>query len=638
MLGLRLCFARTSARGVLAFVLGVALVARGAAVTADPSASPPPVRGLDPFETRFLAVPSASGALATSRALNAVQHFAGSPGDYRIAAYMRDRLRDAGFEAQLESYTGRIDTPKNLSLALVDADGSEHPFDLREGPVAGDPDGTRADAGLPFNYGSGDGDVRAPLVYAGRGRETDYAALASAGVDVKGAIVLVRYGAQFRGLLAERAQTHGAAGVIFYSDPADDGFGKGKVFPDGPYRPATSVQRGMVGDEPLNIPTLPVTATTAQALLATIDGTPPATPTDWKGALPVSYALGTSAHLVHLVVALDRRVGTMWNTVGILRGQTAQSVILGGHRDAWVYGVTDNGAGISTVIEVARAFGAMRKTGWVPRRTIVVAGWDAEEIGELGSQAYVNAHLADLKANCVAYLNADENVTGPSFGSDAAAAIANVVQGAARDLGIDAKPPGAPGGGSDHTTFLHGPGIPTAQIGFDGPLGAYHSSYDDLRFAQTIDPGFALHRKAAQVLGLIALRLTQDTPLPYRFRAYASTMKDADAKLVASANDAEKAQLAKLDRPLTNFDAATTFYDSASGEHTDPVTALAATRLLDPLLYGSIGYARSAFPAIAAALAAHDTAALSGAVDAATRDDLTAATSDLMRFAHSGAR
>lgn len=619
------------------------------------------------LEARFLPVPSAGGALADARFINSAAHYAGTPSDYRLAVYMRDRLRSYGFDADLEPAKVRIDTVQTLALQLLGRLRTVT-FDLREMPERKDADGSRPDAGIPFNYGSADGDVRAPLVYASRGLDRDYATLSRAGVSVRGALVLVRYGAQFRGLLAMRAQQHGAAGVVFYSDPQDDGFARGPTYPDGPWRPVGAVQRGAMSPG-LRIPTLPVTALTAKALLAAMIGRPG--PHGWSGALGVRYVLGRTRSGVHLVVKLRRRQGTIWNTVGRLKGSDpSEMVILGGHRDAWVYGVTDNGSGITTLLQAAHGLGDLHAHGWTPRRTIVIAGWDAEEIGELGSRAFARAHAQALKRQCVAYINADENVAGPLFGADAAAALAEGVVGATRAVaapdgraaggggtgggrGVSvydrwraqslhpapARPgrvarlvtgapwPDTPGGGSDHEVFLFDLGIPTAQVGFGGPLGVYHSAYDDLRFATTIaDPGFQRHRAAARLLGVLTLRLANAPAAPYRFEAYAAALQAGvraiDARQSAGVDEpglrALRSSIGRFLAAAARFDAAhksagarTSYAAARSGRPSgDDDRALAAVQLIDTAVYGAVGYSQSAFPKIAAALKANDRAAI----------------------------
>jgi hypothetical protein len=316
----------------------------------------------------------------------------------------------------------------------------------------------------------------------------------------------------------------------------------------------------------------------------------------------------------------------MWNTIGVLHGKTGDEIVLGGHRDAWVYGVTDNGSGIATLLEIARAFGAFAKAGGPPERTIVICGFDAEEIGELGSRAFIRVHRADLERHALAYLNADEVVTGTTFGDDAAGALAQLVTGAARSLGIAHVPehPAIPGGGSDHASFLFapGPGIPTAQVGFGGRLGTYHSAYDDLRYALAADPGFTRHRIVAQVLGLIALRLSE-TPRPLRFTPYVDQLRDAQAKLltdaaVARIGGADPNIFGPLDAAIAHFSAAASDLDSDPAKR--PLFAqIAATRAVDRALYGATGYGDVAFPAIRAALAEGNSADVGTAAAAVTK-------------------
>lgn len=602
-----------------------------------------PIRNFSPqsamlergFESTFLDIPSAEGALDHVRFLNQQSHYPGSEGDYNVAVYMRDRLRAYGFDAELEPFRARIDTPKKLVLQLITSPKQIQGFDLHEGTDPADPDPARPDAGLPFNYGSGDGDVRAFLVYVNRGLEEDYATLAKAGVPVRGRIVLIRYGAEFRGLLAQRAQDQGAAGVIFYSDPKDDGFARGAVYPDGPFRPAGSVQRGSVSKEPLRIPTLPVSSTTATALLWNISGQPAAS--SWDGALSAPYVYGTSKATVHLQVVMKRSIQTIWNTIGKIAGtDPQQSVVLGAHRDAWVYGITDNGSGVSTVLEAARGLGYLHRSGWRPKRTIILAGWDGEDIGELGSTNYVRVHQNELRGGCVAYINADENVSGPRFGASAAAAIASEITGATRavedpqttqislfDRWLKNSQTAAhnrylreptvstPGGGSDYEPFLFELGIPIANAGFGGPLGVYHSAYDDLKFATTIaDPHFTLHRAMAQVLGIVVMRLADSDTIPYRFSPYVPVLRESAAGLEARAQAMGlRPDIRPLRVAIERFAQHANNYDRRVNAGTDGIAAaLSAVHLLDTAVYGANGYASTAFPKVTAAVASGNAA------------------------------
>lgn len=593
------------------------------------------------YESTFLDIPSAQGALDHSRYLNQSAHYAGTWGDHQAAIYMRDKLASYGFTATLETFPARVDTPKKLQLELLSRPRQR--FNLVEAADPGDPDTGRADAGIPFNYGSGDGDIIAPLTYVNRGLEEDYALLERSNVTVRGKIALIRYGAQFRGLLAKRAQDHGAAGVIFYSDPKDDGFSRGPVFPEGPYRPAAAVQRGSVenarmGLPRLRIPTLPVSATTATALLSDMTGA--GAPVSWDGALSAPYALGQTKSSVHLTVEMHRSIQTLWNTVGKLPGTIpSQSVILGGHRDAWVYGVTDNGSGISTLLEAARGLGYLHGTGWKPKRTIVIAGFDAEEIGELGSIEYVRAHQNELRAGCIAYINADENVSGSQFGATGAAALAGDLIGAARSVTDpttthialfdrwlkDSRAQShnryltqpvvrTPGGGSDHESFLFGLGTPIAEVGFFGPLGVYHSAYDDFKFASTIaDPQFTLHRTAAQLLGLLALRLADSDGLPYRFSPYVPVLREGAAAIEATALGAgQHPEILGLRQAIERFAVAARAFDRNPAAH-DSSAGLQAAQLLDLQAYGAAGYASTAFPKLSGAIAQNSPAATNAA-------------------------
>jgi len=614
------------------------------------------------LERSFLDIPSAAGANEEAQRINKEPHYAGTPGDYALAVYMRDQLRSFGFESALESFTARVDTPQSLVLEVQNtafrpqkllvksrAVPSTLDFDLRELPDLADPDTSRDSPTLPFNSGSGDGDVIAPAVYVNRGLDDDYQTLGRAGVNVRDAIAIIRYGAQFRGNLALRAQQHGALGVIFYSDPKDDGATRGAVYPSGPWRPLSAVQRGSVG-EGITIPVLPISPANAQLLLGAIGGKPG--PDGWGGTLPVRYPLGTSTKFVHLVVKMERKTTTLWNTVSRLRGGQfpSESVVLGAHRDAWVYGVTDNGSGIITMLEIARGLGYLAQSGWRPARTIVIAGWDGEEIGLLGSRAYVAAHHDELAHGCIAYINADENVAGPAFNASATAAIgANIVDvtrsiddpsAQARtifdrwieaerrvDRGARIATPSiaAPGGGSDHESFLGGLGTPVANVGFGGPVGVYHSAYDDYQFASTFaDPGFALHRTAAQIDGLLAMRFADAEAAPYLLAPYVGTMRTAYAEFQArSERDAMSVDLTPLRSAIDRFASVAINADSAlaristSGARvpTDLTTReLSSIQRLNGLVYGVNGYEATAFPTLSAAFATRQRPQIAAAV------------------------
>jgi N-acetylated-alpha-linked acidic dipeptidase len=570
-------------------------------------------------EAAYLRVPSSAGASASSRVINQVMHYAGTPGDYRMAVYMRDTMRKYGLKAWIEEVSATVYTPRVLQLQLLTP--SPVTFDLHDEKIAADPDGSRPDAGLPFNAGSGNGDVRARAVYVSRGLEADYQTLARAGVSVNGRIAIVRYGAEYRGNLAARAQAHGAAGVILYSDPKDDGYGKGPVYPNGPYRPSGVVQRGTVAHDSgaLAIPTLPVSANTAAKLLANatgVDGPP-----GWAGDLHVHYTVGTTRAPVHLHVEMNARRTTLWNTLGEVTGSDpSQMVILGGHRDAWVYGVTDDGSGISTLLEVARGLGRVAQNGWKPKRTIRIAGWDAEEIGELGSGGYVKAHRDELRAGLIAYVNTDEAASGPTFGVAAAGALDGVVGSTVTQvLQIQNPQIDAPAGGSDFESFAYTLGTPIVDIGFNGPLGTYHSPYDDYRYASLYaDPGFVHHRTIAQTIGLMAIRLADAQGLLYRFTPYVASLRDGQKTMQRDASAAGVTVGAGLADAIARFASAAQAYDAAGRD--GGAQALQAAQRLDLVAYSANGYASVAFPTISKAIATKSQANVDAALQTTTSE------------------
>ncbi len=561
-----------------------------------------------PLEALLLDVPTVAGTLADARRLNAESHYASTPGDYHIATWMRDQLAADGFDATLEPFTHDVPFSQKLGLEILTGGKKNISLPLDEQPIARDPDGTRRDAGPPFNAFSGNGVVVANVIDAGHGTDADYAALAKRGLDVRTRILLIRYGAQFRGELARRAQQRGARGVLFFSDPAGrDGSMHGPAYPDGPYRPLGSVQRGSLGEPQLTIPTLPITAINAARIIAGMKD-------------------GITVKPMRLTVKMKvKHNATLWNTVGILPGKDpTHMVVIGAHRDAWVYGVTDNGSGIATVLEAARALGFLYRSGWRPQFSIVVVGFDGEEVDELGSRAYVRAHEGALQNGCIAYINADEDATGQIFHASGAAALADTIDAATMAIADPAQPTRTlyerwegqphgvqvrgPGGGSDFEAFQYDLGIPTIDMGFGGVFGVYHSSFDDLMYAQTqADPGFVNHRTMAQLVALLAMRLASGT-VPYRLSAYPPRMRAALAALTARARASDLTPIATALRRFTYV------ADRADQRGMNGSALITATQRLDKLFYGRNGYAAVAFPDVSAALASGRRAAISAAV------------------------
>ncbi len=572
--------------------------------------APAPSRAaLTTNEQYVLDAMTSSRALEDARRLNQESHYASTPGDYHIARWMQDVLSGAGFNATLETFTHDVPFARQLELQSYRGKNAWEKFGLDETPIPSDPDGTRSDAGPPFNAWSGSGAVIANIVDAGHGMPDDYAALASKHIDPRTRIVLVRYGREFRGLLAKRAQDHGARGVLFFSDPHDrDGSLRGPAYPDGPYRPLGAVQRGSLGQGQIAIPTLPITATNAQRILNDMR----------NGITQTPFRLAVSMLVKHNV--------QLWNTVGVLPGKDpTHEIILGAHRDAWVYGVTDNGSGISILLDVARALGAMYKSGWRPQYSIAIVGFDGEEVGEIGSEAYVREHRRAIESGCLAYINEDEATTGQTFGAMSAAALENLVVPITRSIpdpsstekvplyyrwqhqsaGVTVR---GPGGGSDFEAFLYDTGVPVMEYGFGGVFGVYHSGFDDLKYAITqADPDFINHRAVAQLVALTTMRLASGS-VGYSFMPYVAHMRSELAALPGGQD--RSTDLTPVRSAIGRFAESAAAIDRRGGDGNQEISIL---HRLNKLFYGRNGYAAVAFPDLNAALATGNGGAISAA-------------------------
>ncbi len=509
-------------------LFGIAACLLCMATAAPARAAEPPLYGFDQpgsareldLEQTFRTLPTAQGAAVSLSALTAHARFDGSWGDDESAHWLVDQLRSLGWQTQLAPFPAPLEWPRRIEVELLAPHRVR--FDLRESADANDPAAPRADAGIPFAYGSPDGDVRAPLVYAGRGTPADFAALARAGVEVKGAIALLRNGAGYAGDVAQAAERAGALGVILYPDPADDGAGRGATVPAGPWRPMGSARRTNVTTRvPLRIPVLPVTPAVAQRLLDTIPGAP--------------SKLGRGA-LVHLDVLLKRRTARLTNVVAMLPGQDPNvSVVIGAHRDAWAYGAADDASGIATLVEVARGLGYLYRAGWRPRRTIVVAGLDGAEIGLTG--AYALAFDRQLPGRIAAYIDCDACVTGARFEAGALAPLVSLLRASAAAVpdGGGSTLAARWGGGTslplttgDAAIFAYEAGVATLDVRFAGPYGVDGSAFDDARWMDAFgDPNYARHRELAQVIGTVALRFADAASLPQRWSAYDPTLDAA---------------------------------------------------------------------------------------------------------------
>lgn len=412
----------------------------------------------------FLAVPDAALAGQHLKTLTAEPHIAGSAEDYKTALYVAEKFKAAGLATQIVEYRVLMNLPKKILVEAFGADGKQlmsGPSPEHVGPeFGGDPFQDDARITPAFNGASPSGDVTAEAVYANYGTPADFQKLADLGVSVKGKIVLVRYGANYRGIKVYDAQRAGAAGVLIYSDPADDGYARGDVYPKGPYRPDTAVQRGATSFLPIysgdpttpgvaatpelpdsqriapdklqnnwpSIPVNPLSYHDAAPILSALGG--PNVPHEWQGALPFAYHTGQTGDkvTVHMHLEQDTKLRTIWDVVGSIDGtDTVQKddwVVAGNHRDAWVYGAVDPNSGTAAMLETAHGLGALLKSGWKPERRVVLCSWDAEEEGLIGSTEWVEAHMNQLE-HAVAYLNTDVAVSGPNF---TAAAVPSLMQ------------------------------------------------------------------------------------------------------------------------------------------------------------------------------------------------------------------
>ena len=603
------------------------------------TASPAKVFGYADFgqqakwDADFMAVPDAKLAGEELKILTAEPHWASSPEDKKTADYVAEKFKAAGLDTRIDEFRVWLNKPVKIEITATDASGTQ----LMSGPTpehvdpkayGGDPfqDDPRI---LPaFNGSSPSGDVTADVVYANYGTLADFDKLKQLGVDVKGKIVIVRYGQNFRGVKVYIAQQRGAAGVIIYSDPADDGYVRGDKYPRGAFRPDSGVQRGSVQFLPIyagdpttpgiaatpdlpeskremdaakmnqpSIPSNPLSYKDAAPILEALDG--PATPRDWQGGLPFTYHLGgTGAVKVHMLLQQDYKLRTIWDVVGTIEGtdpdQKEDWVVAGNHRDAWVYGAVDPNSGTAAMLEAVHGLGALLKQGWKPKRRIVICSWDAEEEGLIGSTEWAEGHANHL-AHAVAYFNTDVGVSGPNFNASAVPSLKEFVRDVTRQVqspkggtvyeqwqksqaenprrrGTAANPAmaaanttnaegvrvGDLGSGSDYTPFIQHLGVPSTDIGSDGPYGVYHSVFDNYNwFIKNADPTFVYEQQQARVFGLEILHMADADVLPYDYKTYGNDvvgyLKEAQKR---AAEDHMQVSFSEADAAAARFVAA----------------------------------------------------------------------------------
>jgi N-acetylated-alpha-linked acidic dipeptidase len=578
------------AAGIFATLMACAAAAdSGVGATDMLGFSPTSAAAMSQLETRFDADLSAADLRNWMERLASAPNHVGSAHDEANAEFILEQFRSWGWNAEIEQFSVLYPTVREESVELV---SPTHVIaKLREPAVLGDSTSQQTDAELPpYNVYGADGDVTADLVYVNQGMPDDYAELERQGLSVKGRIVIVRYGGGWRGLKPKLAYEHGAVGCLIYSDPRDDGYGAGDVYPAGGYRPPDGVQRGSVQDltlysgDPLTpgvgatrdakrlaigdartilkIPVLPISYADATPLLAALGGR--VAPPTWRGGLPFAYHLGPGPAIVHMKVLSNWNQKPIYDVIAKIRGtqEPERWIIRGNHHDAWVFGATDPMSGQVALLAEAKAIGKLVKEGWRPRRTLVYASWDGEEPGLLGSTEWVEAHASELQAKAVLYVNSDTNsrgildvegshalqhsineiaddvqdpATGASVRARAGAArrVLAYESGRTAESGEDVLL-GALGSGSDYTPFLQHLGVSSLNVEFRGEAeyGVYHSAYDSFdHFRRFVDPNFEYGIALARVAGRIALRAAQADLLPARESDFAASAAGYDEEL-----------------------------------------------------------------------------------------------------------
>ncbi len=568
------------------------------------------------LEQKAIAFPQASRQKIYLERMARVPHHAGSPASAAVAEYALGLFKEFGLEARIEHFEAMLPYPTTRTLEMVSP--VKFRATLKEPAVAGDSYSSDVTQLPTYNAYSGSGDVTAPLVYVNYGVPEDYDALAKQGIDVKGKIVIARYGKSWRGTKPKVAAERGAVGCLIYSDPRDDGYFQGDVYPKGPMRPPDGVQRGSVMDMPLyvgdplspgwasekgskrlaiseakslmTIPVMPISYADATPLLQNLAG--PVAPEAWRGALGFTYHIGPGPATAHFTLDFDNSTRPLHDVIAMIPGSTYPDewVVYGNHHDGWVNGAHDPLSGAVALLETARALSELRKQGWQPKRTIVLALWDGEEFGLLGSTEWVEKHQDELSRKAVVYINSDTNSKG-TIGASGSHTLERFMSEVLRDLKDPESgksllettrtrrrqgetPPeepqipgfhlGALGAGSDYVAFIDHIGIASLNLGFGGQNlgGVYHSIYDDPAwFEKFADPGFTYGVAFSQVTATTLLRLANAPVLPFEFGEFGNTVNryvEEIRKLAGTKVDfkAVQAQLAKTELGAKAYEAA----------------------------------------------------------------------------------
>lgn len=564
------------------------------------------------WETKARALPEATRIRAYMQRMAAEPHHAGSPGSKAVADYTLGLLKEWGLDARIETYEALLPYPTSRLVELTEP--VRFRAKLQEPVVADDPDSGDSRQLPTYNAYSAPGDVTAPLLYVNYGVPEDYEYLKRQGIDAKGKIVIARYGRSWRGTKPKVAAEHGAVGCIIYSDPRDDGYFQGDIYPTGPYRPPHGVQRGSVMDMPLQvgdplspgwasepgskrlsvneastlmkIPVLPMSYDDATELMKHLTG--PVAPENWRGALPLTYHIGPGPAKVRMKLGFDMTTKPLYNVVATIPGSEfpEQRVLYGNHHDAWVNGASDPLSGASALLETARALAELRKAGWSPKRTIQLALWDGEEFGLVGSTEWVEKHKADLDKNLVAYINSDATGKG-RIGAAGSHSLETFVKELLADLNdpttgrplIEASRAGrensaqtsefrlgALGAGSDYVAFIDNAGIASLNLGFggEGGGGVYHSIYDSFAWYTRFSDGeFTYGRTFSALNTLLLMRMAGAALVPFEFTALHRTIERYVTEITKDAGkDSTKLEWKELQSELTRLGAAAKSFEA----------------------------------------------------------------------------
>ncbi len=586
------------------------------------------------LEERAKAIPEPARIRIYMGRIASKPHQAGSPASKAVADYLAAQLKDWGLDVHTEEFEALMPYPTSRVLEMTAP--VKFRAELKEPAIAEDP-GTSEPGQLPtYNAYSASGDVTAPLVYVNYGIAEDYRELRREGVDVKGKIAIARYGRSWRGVKAKLAQENGAVGCLIYSDPREDGYFQGDVYPKGPMRPEAGVQRGSVLDmalypgdplspgwaaEPgakrlplaeakslLKIPVLPISYGDAKPLLEQLGG--PLVPEAWRGALPITYHNGPGPAMVHLKVDFDWSTKPLHDVIATIPGPASkdqtgkdQWIVYGNHHDAWVNGASDPASGAAVLLETARTLSVLRRQGWQPKRTIVLALWDGEEFGLMGSTEWTEKHLKDLEAKAAVYINSDNTGRG-ALNAGGSHSLETFLTEVLRDINEPAGPrtlleasklnasrldatrtlrarggqeTGPPefhlaplGSGSDYVAFLDHAGVASMNLGFAaGDAGVYHSIYDTLAwFDRFSDGDLAYGKVLSQVMTTSILRLADAPVLPFEFgalertvRGYAEDIQKQALQIQAQQKRPGSLDLRGVQFQLTRLDAASKAYE-----------------------------------------------------------------------------